>query len=80
MTLAATLWRNPGARIGGFAMLLMLVAALFAPLIATHDPNAIDVAARLSPPTAAHWRIRCARWARWNPCLWKILPECPTRS
>lgn len=55
MVLAARLWRNPGARIGGVAMLLMVLAALFAPWLATHDPNAIDVAARLSPPTGAHW-------------------------
>jgi peptide/nickel transport system permease protein len=55
MVLAARLWRNPGARIGGVAMALMVLAALFAPWFATHDPNAIDVAARLSPPTGAHW-------------------------
>jgi peptide/nickel transport system permease protein len=55
MVLAARLWRNPGARIGGVAMLLMVLAALFAPWFATHDPNAIDVAARLSPPSGAHW-------------------------
>jgi peptide/nickel transport system permease protein len=39
----------------GFAILLALIAtAVFAPLIAPHDPNAIDASRILAPPDLAH--------------------------
>jgi peptide/nickel transport system permease protein len=39
----------------GFAILLALIAiAVFAPLIAPHDPNAIDVSRILAPPDLTH--------------------------
>lgn len=33
----------------------MVVMAVFAPLVARHDPNAIDLINLLSPPSTAHW-------------------------
>jgi peptide/nickel transport system permease protein len=41
--------------VGCLLVALVVLAATVAPLIATHDPNAIDVAARLTGPSAAHW-------------------------
>jgi ABC-type dipeptide/oligopeptide/nickel transport system permease subunit len=36
-------------------LLALLVAALFAPQLATHQPNRQDFVAMLQPPSAAHW-------------------------
>ena len=36
-------------------LLFFLVCAIFAPLLSTHDPAQIDLAARLSPPSRAHY-------------------------
>ncbi|KAB0678792.1 ABC transporter permease [Aureimonas leprariae] len=49
------LLRNPLAALGGLIVLLLILAAAFAPIIATHDPLAQDLAARLAAPGAAHW-------------------------
>ncbi|MCW3836949.1 ABC transporter permease subunit [Sphingomonas canadensis] len=43
------------ARIGLGLLIAAVLAALLAPLLATHDPDAIDMAARLLPPDATHW-------------------------
>jgi len=54
----ATLRRATGSITGavGFAIfVLVILAALFAPVIATHDPDALDVMNRFAPPSAAHW-------------------------
>lgn len=54
----ATLRRATGSVTGavGFAIfLLVILAAVFAPVIATHDPDALDVMNRFAPPSAAHW-------------------------
>lgn len=40
---------------GGALFLLVVACALFAPLIATHDPGAIDFAHKLRPPDARHF-------------------------
>lgn len=40
---------------GVFVVLLMIVAAVAAPLIARHDPTAIDLVNQLQRPSAAHW-------------------------
>lgn len=48
-------WASPSGRIGLVATLIVVVAGLAAPLLATHQPNQIDVAMRLTPPSAAHW-------------------------
>jgi peptide/nickel transport system permease protein len=47
--------RNPLAVAGLAIVLVMLVLALAAPLLATHDPGVQSLADRLQPPSAAHW-------------------------
>lgn len=47
--------RNPLAFWGAMVAVLMALASILAPLLATHDPGAQDLANRLSPPSAAHW-------------------------
>lgn len=47
--------RSPSAATGGLLVLLVLLAALLAPLIAPYDPNLQETANRLMPPSAAHW-------------------------
>jgi peptide/nickel transport system permease protein len=54
----ATLRRATGSVTGavGFAIfVLVILAAVFAPVIATHDPDSLDVMNRFAPPSAAHW-------------------------
>ncbi|MGO1074089.1 nickel transporter permease [Inquilinus sp. CA228] len=46
---------NPPALLGLAILLIMVVMAVFAPLIATHDIYAQDLATRLQPPSAAHF-------------------------
>jgi peptide/nickel transport system permease protein len=48
-------WRSPSGRLGLIATLIVVLSGLAAPLIATHMPNQIDVAARMAPPSADHW-------------------------
>ncbi len=48
-------WRSPSGRIGLVATLIVVLGGLLAPVIATHLPNQIDVANRLTPPSASHW-------------------------
>lgn len=52
-------WRrlraNPAALAGLLILLALVLAAVFAPLIATHGPLAQDLGARLQPPSAEHW-------------------------
>ena len=40
---------------GFILVLLFFVAAIFAPVLATHDPLALDIPNRLSVPTLEHW-------------------------
>ncbi|MBS4047112.1 MAG: ABC transporter permease [Alphaproteobacteria bacterium] len=47
--------RNPSTLVGGLLVLTLLVMALIAPLIATHDPMAQILTDRLQPPSSAHW-------------------------
>src|SRR5690242_14504140 len=42
--------RHGGFRIGGAIMLIILLAALFAPLLTPHDPTFQDLGKRLMPP------------------------------
>ena len=44
----------PG-RIGAALVALVLLAAIAAPLLATYDPEALDVMDRFAAPSAAHW-------------------------
>ncbi|OWT77053.1 D-ala-D-ala transporter subunit [Achromobacter sp. HZ28] len=52
-------WRrlagNPPALFGFCVIVALLLVALLAPWLATHDIYAQDLAARLQPPSAAHW-------------------------
>jgi peptide/nickel transport system permease protein len=41
--------------IGATLLIVLLLMAVFAPLITPYDPVALDVSHRLRPPSAAHW-------------------------
>ena len=51
--------RRIGSHLGGAGGLVIVavvvLSAVFAPLVATHDPDALDVLNRFSGPTAQHW-------------------------
>lgn len=53
MTLALS--RNPLAVIGFVIVLLLIAAAIFAPLIAPESPVGQNLSNRLQPPSADHW-------------------------
>jgi peptide/nickel transport system permease protein len=46
---------NRQGMFGLFLVLLFFASAIFAPQLATHDPNRIDIPARMSGPTLDHW-------------------------
>ena len=46
--------RNRGAQIGAVILLVLIAASLGAPLLTSHDPNAIDPTATLQPPSREH--------------------------
>jgi ABC-type dipeptide/oligopeptide/nickel transport system permease subunit len=54
-TAGARLRRDPRATIGVAVIVVLALAAAFAPLIAKADPTRIDLASRLLPPSAEHW-------------------------
>jgi peptide/nickel transport system permease protein len=43
------------AAAGAVVIGVWLLAAIFAPLLSPYDPNQVDVARRLLPPSAVHW-------------------------
>lgn len=45
----------PSLVIGGVIVGVIALAAVLAPLIAPHDPNALDFAAQLESPSPSHW-------------------------
>lgn len=47
--------RNPSFMIGALIVLLMVVAGVFAPILAPYPPNQINFMALLQPPSGAHW-------------------------
>ena len=47
--------RSSGAPLGAFVIAVILLAAVFAPLIAPQDPLAQHLAAQSQPPSSAHW-------------------------
>ena len=49
------LLRDSRAVIGIAVVVVIVLAALLAPVIARHDPLAIDLASQLARPSAAHW-------------------------
>lgn len=46
---------DPSTSAGALILLLFVLTALAAPLLATHDPTALDLGARLLRPGAGHW-------------------------
>lgn len=52
---AARFSKNSLGMVGLFIIGVLVVSALLAPLIATHDPYLPDLTRRLSPPDAANW-------------------------
>ncbi len=53
--MARALMRNPLAFVGAVILLVLVLAAIFAPWIAPQTPLGQDLGARLLPPSAAHW-------------------------
>lgn len=51
----AVLLRNRLSALGLFLVLLILLTALFAPYLITHDPFQMNLPDRLQTPTAKHW-------------------------
>jgi peptide/nickel transport system permease protein len=49
------LFRKRQAQIGGLVVLLLVLAAIFAPLIAPFDPYELDIPNRLHAPGAPYW-------------------------
>ncbi|MBG6246059.1 hypothetical protein CS369_17150 [Candidatus Symbiopectobacterium sp. 'North America'] len=47
--------KNPLTAIGSLIVLSLIVIAIFAPWLATHDPLVQDLANALQAPGAAHW-------------------------
>ena len=47
--------RKPLGAAGGLIVLVMLLMAVFAELLATHDPVRTDPSQTLHPPSPAHW-------------------------
>ncbi|MFW5404604.1 ABC transporter permease [Pectobacterium carotovorum] len=50
-----TMMRNPLTAIGSAIVLMLILVAIFAPWIATHDPLVQDLAKALQAPSAAHY-------------------------
>jgi peptide/nickel transport system permease protein len=57
--ISAKVWRrfrrSPGALVGAIVVGCILLAAIFAPLIAPHDPLAQTLGNQSLPPSPAHW-------------------------
>ena len=53
--LSLALLANPLTVIGALIVVLLVLMAIFAPLIATHDPIAQDLSKRLLPPSGENW-------------------------
>lgn len=53
--LAGRLYRNRAVRVCLFVLLVVIAAAILAPLILPYDPQKMDVIKRLQGPSAAHW-------------------------
>jgi peptide/nickel transport system permease protein len=46
---------NPTTTIGAVIVLLIVLGAVFAPLVTLHDPTEQDIISRLQPPSADYW-------------------------
>ncbi len=51
----AALLHNPLATLGLIIVLVLILTAIFAPLIAPHSPIGQELANRLQPPSSEHW-------------------------
>ncbi len=49
------IYRNPLVHVGLALSMLLILTALFAPLIAPYDPYGIELVERYQPPSAQHW-------------------------
>ena len=49
------LLKSPSAKIGGAICLMLVVTAIFAPMIAPYDPTELGVGQALQPPTWQNW-------------------------
>ena len=47
--------KHPTLILGALLLVAMAALSVLAPWIATHDPQDMDVLARMQPPSAAHW-------------------------
>ncbi|MBX8474379.1 ABC transporter permease [Pseudomonas cichorii] len=47
--------RSPALTLGGSLILLLLLVAIFAPLLSGFDPNQQNIEQRLLPPSTSHW-------------------------
>src|SRR5258707_15885081 len=47
--------RNPTVALGSFLLLAIVLVAVFAPLIAPGDPQALNPIKRLRPPSSDYW-------------------------
>lgn len=55
MTITQRLGADTRTRIGVAVIIVIVIMAVFAPLVARQDPNAIDLINLLEPPSRAHW-------------------------
>lgn len=55
MSTTSRLTADTRTRVGAAVVIVMAIMAVFAPLVARHDPNAIDLINLLMPPSRAHW-------------------------
>ena len=49
------LFRDVGTKMGAGILVLVLLAAVLAPWVATHDPTAQSILQSFQPPSATHW-------------------------
>lgn len=48
-------WKNPRTTVGVVMLVLILLSAVFAPLLATHEPNKQNLRERLAPPSKEYY-------------------------
>lgn len=48
-------WRSPRTLFGVITLAIIILVAVFAPMVATHQPNVQNLRNRLQPPSAEHW-------------------------
>ena len=48
-------FREPLGVFGLVLVVILVLAAIFAPYLTDYSPNTIDIKSRLSPPSSEHW-------------------------